>query len=215
MWLAAACAPADDISDSSAVPPDSVPPDAAAAVAPLPGEGPTREYRILLVNPLETDAHVFAAAGAGSVVLDTVPRRDSVRVNIRVRAGLVRLEARDAGGLVLAEIDLALARDTLNRWVIDGDASARPVTIGPQSSLIGREALYCGSDLCRDSALDAALGAGTMGRGDAMKKFRIALALVASIAMIVVGQRQVGQKEVRTQKADIQGVDSDNEALFI
>ena len=48
-----------------------------------------------------------------------------------------------------------------------------------------------------------------------MKKFRIALALVASIAMIVVGQRQVGQKEVRTPKADIQGVDSDNEALFI
>ncbi len=48
-----------------------------------------------------------------------------------------------------------------------------------------------------------------------MKKFRIALALVASIAMIVVGQRQVGQKDVRTQKADVRGVDSENEALFI
>lgn len=48
-----------------------------------------------------------------------------------------------------------------------------------------------------------------------MKKLRIALALVASIAMIVVGQRQVGQKDVRPQKADIQGVDSENEALFI
>ena len=48
-----------------------------------------------------------------------------------------------------------------------------------------------------------------------MKKLRIALALVASIAMIVVGQRQVGQKDVRTQEADVQGFDSENEALFI
>lgn len=48
-----------------------------------------------------------------------------------------------------------------------------------------------------------------------MKKLRIALALVASIAMIVVGQRQVGQKDVRTRKADVQGFDSENEALFI
>ena len=48
-----------------------------------------------------------------------------------------------------------------------------------------------------------------------MKKLRIALALVASIAMIVVGQRQVGQKDVRTQKADVQGFDSENETLFI
>ena len=63
--------------------------------------------------------------------------------------------------------------------------------------------------------MGAALGAGTMEGGDAMKKLGIALALVASIAMIVVGQRQVGQKDVRTQKADIQGVDSENEALFI
>ncbi|WP_420633385.1 hypothetical protein [Candidatus Palauibacter sp.] len=49
-----------------------------------------------------------------------------------------------------------------------------------------------------------------------MQKLKIILALVASIAMIVVGQRhQVGQKDVRTQKADIQGLDSENEALFI
>lgn len=48
-----------------------------------------------------------------------------------------------------------------------------------------------------------------------MKKLGIALAFVASIAMIVVGQRQVSQKDVRTHKADIQGIDSENEALFI
>jgi len=140
--LTAACAPVDDTSDSSGVPPDSVPSDAAAAVAPLPGEGPTREYRILLVNPLDVDAYVFAAAGAGSVVLDTVPRRDSVRVNIRVRADLVRLEARDTEGTLLAEIDLALARDTLNRWAIEIDAPIRRVTIGPENSLNGRKGVY-------------------------------------------------------------------------
>ncbi len=131
-WLAAACAaacaPPADTADSSAVPPDSVPSGDAAALAPLPGEGPAREYRILLVNPLDRDAYVFAAAGAGSVALDTVPRRDSVRVNIRVRADLVRLEARAAEGMLLAETDVALARDTLNRWVIGADATARRVT---------------------------------------------------------------------------------------
>ncbi len=130
-----------------------MPSDDAAAVARLPGEGPTREYRILLVNPLDIDAYVFAAAGAGSVVLDTVPRRDSVRVNIRVRADLVRLEARAEGGMLLAETDLALAGDTLNRWAIEADAPIGRVTIGPQSSLNGRKALYYGSDLCPDPAL--------------------------------------------------------------
>ena len=164
-WLAAACAPADDTSDSSGVPPDSTPSADAAAVAPLPGEGPTREYRILLVNPLDVDAYVSAAAGAGSVVLDTVPRRDSVRVNVRVRADLVRLEARDAEGILLASTDLALAGDTLNRWDIEADTPIRRVTIGPESSLNGRKALYYGSDLCPDPALGAALGAGTMEEG--------------------------------------------------
>ena len=48
-----------------------------------------------------------------------------------------------------------------------------------------------------------------------MKKLGIALAVVASIAMIVVGQRQVGQRDVRTANADVQGVDPENEALFI
>lgn len=48
-----------------------------------------------------------------------------------------------------------------------------------------------------------------------MKKLKIVLVLAASIAVIVVGQRQVGQKDVRLQKAEIQGADSENEALFI
>ncbi|WP_419943333.1 hypothetical protein [Candidatus Palauibacter sp.] len=49
-----------------------------------------------------------------------------------------------------------------------------------------------------------------------MKTVRIVLALVASVAMIVIGQRhQAGRKGLRTQKADIQGFDRENETLFI
>ncbi len=102
----------------------------AIGIAPLPGEGPLREYRLLLVNALDVDAHVFAAAGAGSVVLDTVPRLDSVRVNILVRADIVRLEARDDEGMLMRETDLALAPDTLNRWIIEADIRVPGVTNG-------------------------------------------------------------------------------------
>lgn len=102
----------------------------AIGIAPLPGEGPLREYRLLLVNALDVDAHVFAAAGAGNVVLDTVPRLDSARVNIRVRADIVRLEARDDEGMLMRETDLALAPDTLNRWIIEGDIRVPGVTNG-------------------------------------------------------------------------------------
>ena len=49
-----------------------------------------------------------------------------------------------------------------------------------------------------------------------MKKLRIALALVASIAMIVIGQRQqAGRKALRARKADFKGLDPENETLFI
>lgn len=49
-----------------------------------------------------------------------------------------------------------------------------------------------------------------------MKKLKIVLALAASIAVIAIGQRgQSVQKETRTQKAEVQGVDSDTESWFI
>ena len=48
-----------------------------------------------------------------------------------------------------------------------------------------------------------------------MRKLRIALAVVASVAMIVIGQRQQGRKDVRTRRGDTQRFDRENEALFI
>ena len=219
--LAAACAPAGDAPDLAGDTPDvagegsdSLPHGDFVSVSPLPGEGPPREYRLLLVNALDVETRVFASAGAASVVLETHPSQDSARVTIRVRADMVRLEAREEDGTLLGEIDLVLAPDTLNRWLIEAGASLRGVTRGATRSLINWKALYCGSDLCPDPVL-AALGEGTTEEGNAMKKLRIALALVASVAMIVVGQRQMSQKDVRTQKAAVQGLDSENEALFI
>ena len=49
-----------------------------------------------------------------------------------------------------------------------------------------------------------------------MKKIKLWVALAASIAMIAIGQRsQNDQKDARTQKAQVEGVDSDSEAWFI
>lgn len=49
-----------------------------------------------------------------------------------------------------------------------------------------------------------------------MKKLRIALALVASVAMIVIGQRhQAGRRDVRTRSTNLKGFDPENETLFI
>ena len=127
--------------DGDPIPGDSVPPTggpspppAAEVAAPsglLPGEGPPRIHQLLLFNSLDVSAFVFVAAGAGSVPLDTVPPRDSVRVDIRVRADIVRFEARDSGGILLEDGDLALERGSLNRWLIapgspGGVTAARP-----------------------------------------------------------------------------------------
>ena len=49
-----------------------------------------------------------------------------------------------------------------------------------------------------------------------MKKIKILLALAASIAVIAIGQRsQQVQKDARTQKVEVQGVDSEAESWFI
>ena len=51
-----------------------------------------------------------------------------------------------------------------------------------------------------------------------MKKLKILVALVASIAMIAIGQRHQTdnkQKEPRTQKAQVQDIDSDVESWFV
>jgi len=51
-----------------------------------------------------------------------------------------------------------------------------------------------------------------------MKKLKILIALAASIAAIAIGQRQQNdsrQKMARTQKAQIEGIDSDLESWFV
>lgn len=99
----------------------------------LPGEGPSRVYRMLLVNPLDVPAHVSAAAGAGRVGVDTVPPGDSVRVDIRVRADVVLLEARDAGGVLLHGEEATLERERTNRWVIERNSTEHVTTSAPDS----------------------------------------------------------------------------------
>ena len=48
------------------------------------------------------------------------------------------------------------------------------------------------------------------------RKLKTLLALAASIAMIAIGQRsQSVQKDVRTQKAQVEDVDAESEAWFI
>ncbi|WP_419950169.1 hypothetical protein [Candidatus Palauibacter sp.] len=99
----------------------------------LPGEGPPRVYRLLVVNPLDDDAFVFAAAAARRVALDTVPPRDSIRVDIRVRADVVLLEARDSSGTLLDSEDIALEREHLNHWIIGAGSAARVTPAAPDS----------------------------------------------------------------------------------
>ena len=100
----------------------------------LPGEGPPRRYRLLLGNSLDVPAFVFAAAGVEGVALDTVPARDSARVDVRVRADMVVLEARDSSGVLLDRAQLPMEVDRLNRWEIAG-ASRVPVTAPAPDSL--------------------------------------------------------------------------------
>lgn len=84
-----------------------------------------RTYRLLLVNGNGIQALVYGSAGAERVLLDTLPRRDSARVEIRVRASWLLLEATDRWGQPLGEeerVDLLPAGVT--RWEVPA-ASAR------------------------------------------------------------------------------------------
>lgn len=104
-----------------ATPPESInqpsgPP--IPSVSTVFGEGDPRVYQLLLVNTREVEAHVFAHAGAARVMLDTVPALDSVRLDIRLRATRVNLEAEDAIGRPLSSDLLELRVESANRWVI-------------------------------------------------------------------------------------------------
>ena len=82
-----------------------------------PAEVELRTYSLRIVNHFPSDVLVYASAGAGRVVLDTVPERDSVRIDVQVRAERLLLEVTDRAGQSLLVHDLALLPDTLNRWV--------------------------------------------------------------------------------------------------
>ncbi len=121
---------------AGAVPPDPAPP----SVPTLPGEGEPRRYRLLLLNRTDTEVYAFASAGAAQVVLDTVPAADSVRVDVRVRAGRVNLEARDAGGRLIVSGVIELVVGVVNRWEIRVPPNG-PVALGPSAFSASRRAL--------------------------------------------------------------------------
>ena len=88
------------------------------AVSTVFGEGDPHVYRLLLVNSRDAEAHVFAHAGAARVTLDTVPALDSVRVDVRLRATRVSLDAEYATGRPMSSDVLELCLESVNRWVI-------------------------------------------------------------------------------------------------
>lgn len=84
---------------------------------------PEGRYRLLLVNPGATAAVVRGNAGAATVTLDTVPARDSTRVDVRLRGDRLRLEAVGERGGVLGDLEVPLladpaAADSVIRWEI-------------------------------------------------------------------------------------------------
>ncbi len=126
-------------------PPSGNAPASTPVVPVLPGEGPPRDYRLLLVNTSDAEVRVFAQAAATRVVLDTVPPRDSTRVDIRVRAEEVSLEAEDPSGVLLVREVLVLSADTLNRWEISQgppnaaiDPSPGPLVRQIRPGILGR-----------------------------------------------------------------------------
>lgn len=97
------------------------------AEEPLVEEPPRlRTYRVRLVNPSDTAALVYASAGAEAVLLDTVPPRDSVRVDVEVRAERLQLEATDASGEPRGSGELELDPDVVVRWEVPPPSEAAP-----------------------------------------------------------------------------------------
>jgi hypothetical protein len=61
------------------------------------------------------------------VALDTVPRSDSVYVDIRLRSDQVHLEAEDGSGRVISMIEIDLVRSRLNRWEMTAPGMPDPL----------------------------------------------------------------------------------------
>lgn len=113
-----------------AVPSPSDAPLAADADWPTPfpdldEETVLRTYELWIVNRMRTDLFIYASAGAGRVTLDTVPGRDSVKVNVQVRARSLSLDAEDRAGRSIDSTRLELAPAASNRWEIAEPGGAR------------------------------------------------------------------------------------------
>lgn len=98
-------------------------PAADRPMAEVPILGPEslpelRTYPLLLVNRRSIDALVYADAGARSVLLDTLARLDSSRVDVRVQALRLRLLATDRWGERLASESVDLMADSVVRWEV-------------------------------------------------------------------------------------------------
>jgi hypothetical protein len=99
----------------------AAPADVALDSLPFPelqGESELRTYELSLVNRTEAELIVHASAGAGRVVLDTVPGRDSTRVNVEIQARRVTLEAEDVAGRTVRSDTVDLVPAGPNRWEI-------------------------------------------------------------------------------------------------
>lgn len=115
---AEALAPSEEAEEASAA--AGTPGPAAGPLPILPADTlhPLRSYALLLVNGGPGPAVVYADAGAGRVLLDTVAGADSVRVNVRVRATRLRLEAADRWGEPLGAGAVELVADSVARWSV-------------------------------------------------------------------------------------------------
>lgn len=117
--LAAACGGDGGQADPGAA--EAPPPSASEAPVLAADSSPRlRTYHLLLVNPGPIQTLVYADAGAERILLDTVPRADSVRVNVEVRAARLRLTATDRWGERLAAASIDLRPDSLHRWELPG-----------------------------------------------------------------------------------------------
>lgn len=84
-----------------------------------------RTYPLRLVNRMEQPALVYADAGAGRVLLDTIGPLDSVRINVEVRAREVTLQATGLTGRPLIAATIAPAPDSVTRWEVRREGSDR------------------------------------------------------------------------------------------
>lgn len=141
LFVLGGCASAEPVEQNDTMA-DSI--EVAAAPEPDPnapnlplllGEGPTRDFQLVLINPSDRVLSVSARAGSTEVVLDTVPAGDSTRVDIRVRADRLDLVARDASGAEVTREEVELDSDSLNRWIAEPrPARPAPVDAEPEAA---------------------------------------------------------------------------------